>query len=210
MVLELAILVTVAAVAMLLAAIRQGRSRVAFAAKAVASTTFVAAGVAGWSPSAPAASWLLAGLVLGAAGDLLLTRERSFDLGLLAFLVGHVAYIVAFRAALPIAAWALPLLLLPLALGVAAAIWLWGFLGRRMPAVLAYVVSICFMTWGGLAVWAAGALPWTAGTGAVLFTLSDLAVARQRFVTPAFLNRAVGLPLYYAAQLLIAATIASA
>jgi uncharacterized membrane protein YhhN len=208
--LELAILVTIGAVAMLLAAIRRGRSRAAFAAKAVASASFVAAGIAGWSPATPVASWLVAGLVLGAAGDLLLAREGLFDVGLLAFLVGHLAYVAAFRTALPLAAWPLPLLLLPVALGTTAAIWLWGFLGRRLPAVLAYVVVICFMTWGGLAVWAMGSLPWTAAAGAVLFTLSDLAVARQRFVTQAFLNRAVGLPLYYAGQLLFAATVAAA
>jgi len=40
--------------------------------------------------------------------------------------------------------------------------------------------------------------------GAVLFWLSDLAVARDRFVRPGFVNPLVGLPLYYAAQLLLA------
>ena len=207
MVLRLAILVTVAAVALLLTAIRQGRPRVAFAAKAVASVAFVAVGIAGWRPGVGSASWLVVGLLLGAIGDLLLARERSFDLGLAAFLLGHLAYIVAFRNALPFTLWPLPLLLLPAALGLVAATWLWGFLGRRLPAVLAYVVAICLMTWGGLSVWATGTLPWTAAAGAILFTVSDLAVARQRFVTPAFVNRAVGLPLYYAGQILIAVTV---
>ena len=32
----------------------------------------------------------------------------------------------------------------------------------------------------------------------------DLFVARQRFVAEAFINRLIGLPLYYAGQLLIA------
>ena len=33
---------------------------------------------------------------------------------------------------------------------------------------------------------------------------ADLFVARERFVSPAFGNRAIGLPLYYAAQILFA------
>ncbi len=37
-----------------------------------------------------------------------------------------------------------------------------------------------------------------------MFTVSDIAVVRDRFVTTGFVNRLWGLPLYYAAQLLIA------
>src|SRR5258706_119486 len=40
--------------------------------------------------------------------------------------------------------------------------------------------------------------------GAGLFYLSDLCVARDRFVAPGFANGRVGLPLYYAAQLVLA------
>jgi len=43
--------------------------------------------------------------------------------------------------------------------------------------------------------------------GAVLFFLSDLLVARDRFVAPGFGNRLLGLPLYYAAQLLLASAV---
>jgi uncharacterized membrane protein YhhN len=42
--------------------------------------------------------------------------------------------------------------------------------------------------------------------GALAFTASDISVARDRFARHEFLNRAWGLPLYYAAQLLIAST----
>ena len=40
--------------------------------------------------------------------------------------------------------------------------------------------------------------------GAILFVLSDVFVARQRFVAPGHLNPLVGLPLYYAGQYLLA------
>lgn len=38
------------------------------------------------------------------------------------------------------------------------------------------------------------------------FFVSDLAVARDRFVEPGFVNRFVGLPLYYGAQIVFAAS----
>ena len=44
-------------------------------------------------------------------------------------------------------------------------------------------------------------------TGALAFAISDLAVARERFVTPSFVNGAWGLPLYFAAQLTLAGTV---
>jgi uncharacterized membrane protein YhhN len=44
--------------------------------------------------------------------------------------------------------------------------------------------------------------------GAVLFAASDLTVARERFVHRSAWNRVVGLPMYYAGQLLIAWSIA--
>jgi hypothetical protein len=40
--------------------------------------------------------------------------------------------------------------------------------------------------------------------GAFLFWASDLFVARQRFLVPTPVNRYVGLPLYYAAQVVLA------
>ena len=44
--------------------------------------------------------------------------------------------------------------------------------------------------------------------GAVLFLLSDLSVARDRFVAPGFVNRLWGLPFYYGGQVLLAASVA--
>jgi uncharacterized membrane protein YhhN len=43
--------------------------------------------------------------------------------------------------------------------------------------------------------------------GAVLFYISDVFVARDRFVTSDVWNRYLGLPLYYAAQLALAYTV---
>jgi uncharacterized membrane protein YhhN len=47
------------------------------------------------------------------------------------------------------------------------------------------------------------------GLGHALYAVAfALSVARDRFVVPGFVNRAWGLPLYYAAQLVLAATVA--
>jgi len=74
--------------------------------------------------------------------------------------------------------------------------------------VLAYVVVISAML-----VCAAGTVG-RAGmpvifVGAFAFYLSDLAVARQRFVQRSFANKAWGLPLYFGAQLILAWTVAA-
>jgi uncharacterized membrane protein YhhN len=43
--------------------------------------------------------------------------------------------------------------------------------------------------------------------GSVAFFLSDIAVARNRFVAPGSVNRSVGLPLYYTGQVLLALSV---
>lgn len=72
----------------------------------------------------------------------------------------------------------------------------------RVP-VVAYVLVITTMV--ALAAGAASEhRSWALLVGAVAFYLSDLSVARDRFVAPGFANRVWGLPLYFFAQLLLA------
>jgi uncharacterized membrane protein YhhN len=69
-------------------------------------------------------------------------------------------------------------------------------------------VRVYFVVIGVMAVLAcgvtAGGGPLLIVAGALAFTASDVSVARDRFVKHEFLNRAWGLPLYYAAQVLLA------
>jgi uncharacterized membrane protein YhhN len=178
-------------------------------AKTTASVSFVALGWLRWSPGDTFGAWLVVGLVLSLAGDLLLLRRRTFPAGLGAFLAAHLAFIVAFHSALPAGEWPLFLAAPVLAASVLAAAWLWPHLGAMRPAVLAYIAVITVMVWGGAAVTTAGAKPPLLLAGAALFFASDLAVARNRFVRESFANRAWGLPAYYAAQLALALTIAT-
>ena len=197
------------AVVSLLYAIRVGDRILEVMSKIAASLTFVVLAWVRWSAGDTVGGWLLAGLVLCALGDVLLLGKNTFDPGLGAFLLGHVLYIAGFHTALPFGRWSLVITVPLVVAGGAAIRWLWPHLGRRKHLVVAYVIVISFMVWGGFSATWGRALPWNAAMGSLLFYLSDLAVARQRFVRPDFVNRVVGLPLYYAGQFLLALTIGS-
>jgi uncharacterized membrane protein YhhN len=84
------------------------------------------------------------------------------------------------------------------------------WLGKSLPAdmvvaVRTYMLFIGVMSALACGVSAAGG-PWAVAVGALAFTTSDISVARDRFVRHQFVNRAWGLSLYYAAQLLLATT----
>jgi uncharacterized membrane protein YhhN len=107
--------------------------------------------------------------------------------------------------------------LAPLAAGVIALRWLWphlrGAAATLRGPVIAYVTVITLMVVAALAAARGDALPATTrgliAAGAALFYASDLAVARNRFVAEGFVNKAWGLPAYYAGQLLLAWAIAA-
>jgi uncharacterized membrane protein YhhN len=204
------VLVTVVATAALLAAERAGWQPGVWGAKPVAAAGFVGAAWANGALATPYGSWILLGLVLSLAGDVLLIpkeRPRVFLVGLVAFLLGHVAYTIAFAVRgldLPTVAVALVAVL---ALGLLALRWLLPHVGASMRRpVLAYVVVI-----SGMLACAAGTVGYAGMpalfAGAFAFYLSDLAVARQRFVARSFWNKAWGLPLYFGAQLVLAWTV---
>jgi uncharacterized membrane protein YhhN len=73
--------------------------------KTTASLAFIAVGViaAQAAPTGPYPTWILIGLVLGAVGDVaLLGRgDHAFLVGLAAFLLGHLAYVVAIAQLAP-------------------------------------------------------------------------------------------------------------
>lgn len=168
-----------------LVAAERNHHRARFVVKPIASLAFIAVGL-------HAPPLVLAGLILGAIGDVALLFERGFLPGLVAFLAGHLAYAIAFP---PHDAWVIA----PALGGLAALVWLWPHLGALRIPVIAYVGAIVAMVGGALATDNRLLM-----VGAVLFFASDLAVARDKFVAREWLNRAWGLPAYYAAQLLIA------
>jgi uncharacterized membrane protein YhhN len=205
---------TVLMVAVLLGAERRGDRRWRAVAKPLASLGFVAVPVVGGGLGHPMAPWIIAGLVLGMAGDVLLLAhdKRAFLAGLSIFLLGHVAYVVAFAHQVAPARWiSAPMMIVAIPVAALAAVvvrWLWPHLGAMKVPVLAYVAVIATMLLGGVATARWSLLGEHArlliAAGAALFFASDLAVARDRFVAAGFVNRAWGLPTYYAGQLLLA------
>jgi uncharacterized membrane protein YhhN len=192
----------------------RGLVRLRIVSKLVASSAFVALALPALH-GGRFAQWMFVGLVFGAIGDVALLgrSKRAFLGGLVAFLFGHLAYVVGIAQLEPPARWLSDagwLAALPVASGLAVLALLWGRLGSLRVPVIAYVAVIAAMVIAALAAYRAGVLPvpqrgWLAA-GAVLFFLSDLAVARDRFAGRAFSNKLWGLPTYYAAQILIAWT----
>ncbi len=181
------------------------------ASKVVASTGFLLAAVAVDAMATPYGRVVLVALALSFVGDVcLISRDKRWFLaGLVAFLLGHVAYAWAFvlRGVDPtVVAIALA------ALGLVAALvgrWLLAHVrgALRTPVVL-YIAVITAMVALATATFAV-APDLRLLVAAFAFYLSDLAVARERFVHATLLNRLWGLPLYYGAQLLFALTTAS-
>ena len=144
-----------------------------YVAKPAALAALIEYAVAGSAASA----WLVAALALSLAGDVLLMLP--FDLfvpGLAAFLLAHVAYVVAFASP----ALSTLILLAPVAVvAVPLAARVVGAIDERSlrPPVIAYVAVLSVMVASALAYGAVAA-----ACGAVLFMASDALIAWNRFV----------------------------
>lgn len=156
----------------------------------------------------PSASLIFVGLVFSAVGDAFLIWQDHgyFEHGLLMFAVAHILYASAFG-------------MRPLALrtglvigvlsGLCYALLYPGLSGAFTYLVGVYVALISFMGWRAMAGLrlVGAAWRWTelaAGGGALLFILSDLTIALNKFCFPVPYSRALIMSTYYAAQMLIA------
>ena len=207
-------LLTIASTAALLVAERRDQRAGVWIFKPLAAIGFIGTALANGALGSIYGVWILAGLVLSFAGDVLLIprdAKRSFLAGLVSFLLGHVAYTGAFalRGLDPVATaiGAVPVA----AASLLALRYLWPHVQAKAPKlqwpVLAYVAVISTMLVCAAGASARVADPWIL-VGAIAFYVSDLAVARQRFVAQDFSNKLWGLPLYFGAQLVLAATVA--
>lgn len=188
-----------------------GRRPLVYIFKPLASVCFVGIALAlGAAHRGTYQTLVLIGLVLAAGGDvaLMLPTRSGFLVGLVLFLLGHLAYAGACATIAPPSRWLHPLAIAPIVASAFAFAWLSPHLGRLRPAVVAYVVAITVMVIGALAVERGGAhvgpATWLLPAGAIAFYASDVSVARDRFVRRSFLNRAWGLPAYYVGQVLLA------
>lgn len=159
--------------------------------------------------------WIRLGLMASLAGDVaLLWPERGFLPGLVAFLLAHLAYIVAFTRGLRFGARWAPFAVYAL---VAAAILsqLWPGVPAPLRApVLAYVVALACMAAQAAVVWqvargsADAARAQWAALGGLLFMASDATLAANKFLAPVPAASLWILASYWAAQLAIAGALA--
>ncbi|MCG7593605.1 lysoplasmalogenase [Mycobacterium sp. PSTR-4-N] len=172
------------------------------AVKALAAVLLAAAA---WAhPIARERRWLVGALLFSAAGDFLLAMpwwEPSFVLGLAAFLVAHLCFLVTLWPLIR----ATPLRLAAAGLTVLACagllVWFWPRLvadGMAIP-VTAYIAVLGAMVCTALL--ADLPTPWTA-LGAVCFAVSDAMIGIGRFVLG---DETLAVPIWwvYAASLLL-------
>jgi len=143
------------------------------------------------------------GLVACAAGDVL--GPRNFHLGVACFLLAHLAFCLGCLG--QGVAWG-RVLRWSLVVGMASfglvGLWLWPHLPERdRPLIVAYTAVISVMALLAAGLPPSRLRPWL-WTGAWIFYLSDIFVARWRFVDPSSTNGLVCYPLYYLACTLLA------
>ncbi len=157
--------------------------------------------------------WFALGLVFSLAGDvfLMLSVDRFFVPGLVAFLLAHVAYIIGLNDPLPqISLGALGIALL---LGISAlrvmrrivqSMQEKGLSRLRLP-VIVYANVITLMLLSALltlyrADWLSGAAL-LVSVGALLFYISDIVLAWNKFVAPIKNGRLLNIALYHLGQI---------
>ncbi|MEP6505726.1 MAG: lysoplasmalogenase [Betaproteobacteria bacterium] len=182
-----------------------------FAFKPLATLCVIAWALLGRSDDAAIKRWIVAGLGCSLAGDIaLLWPVQGFMAGLVAFLLGHVAYLVALTRRVRLAArllafvaWAL------VAAGVLGGLW-HGVPGELRVPVVVYVCALAAMAAQGTTVWlvargTASAPCWrVVAIGGALFVLSDAILATDKFVGGIPLPTLFNLSIYWLAQWCIA------
>ena len=165
------------------------RPRLNIVFKPLATLCVIAWAALGRGDDALVKRWIVIGLVFSLAGDVaLLWPVQGFLAGLVAFLLGHLSYLVAltrrvkFLASPPaFGAWAI------VAASVLASLWAGVPADMRAP-VLVYVTALSAMAAQATSVWLArrgqtDAAKWrTVAIGAALFVLSDAILATDKFV----------------------------
>ncbi len=162
-------------------------------------------------------TWILSGLVLSLIGDVaLLWPKEGFLVGLVGFLLAHLAYLVAFTRVRRFAAHWLPFLVYALvAGGVLFALWRTVPVALRWP-VAVYVVFLAAMAAQAAVIWRAARgtddEPRALGLalGGALFVASDALLAVNRFALPLPVSGLWILATYWSAQWLIASWLAPA
>ena len=184
--------------------------KVKLAVKTLLSSLFIFAAVLQFHPIPPYFRFMLIGMIFCLGGDvfLALPGKKMFLGGLVSFLLGHVFYTAAFFRTAGFNHWTVTGLAISVLAGAVVFLWLRPHLGSMKVPVVFYILVITAMVVGAWSMVGAGGLKATgriaAFVGAMAFYVSDIFVARQRFLKAEFANRLIGLSLYYGGQFLLA------
>jgi len=178
--------------------------------KSILSLLFVATALLQPQPVPAYFHYLFVGLIFCLVGDvcLALPQKKAFMGGLVAFLVGHLLYIFSFSSLLPVSHWFSPGVFIIVGISAIIFFWLRPHLKSMLIPVLIYILVITIMAIGALAVFWKSSFQVSGRVfilaGALCFYVSDLFVARHRFIKEEYRNRLFGLPLYYTGQFMLA------
>jgi uncharacterized membrane protein YhhN len=168
-----------------------------------------------------AVGWFGLGILLSLLGDVLLmvSLDRFFMAGLIAFLFAHIAYVVGFNIPVPeMSVWGIALAVI---IGIGGARVIRRILapleskgqGRMRMPIIVYGVVISVMLLSAMlkqvdVTWEAGAAV-LVSLGAFLFYISDIILAWNKFVAPIQHGRIYNIAAYHLGQIaLIAGVIA--
>jgi len=159
----------------------------------------------GFPNAAPHARWMLAGLILCLAGDIVLGIHFIAGGGL--FLAGHVCYVVSLLGRQTLA----PVHgILFLAVFGLLVVFLSLFRkrmpdARLYPAVCLYAAALAALTAAALPLPFAVGSPqaWLAALGAILFVVSDMTLCDNMLNNRPLRNEYISLGIYYTAQFLL-------
>jgi uncharacterized membrane protein YhhN len=189
---------------------KKGVQRARLAVKSLLSSLFIFAAAVQFHPIPLYYRFLLIGMIFCLGGDvfLALPGKKMFLFGLVSFLLGHVFYAAAFFDTAGFNQWAGIGLAISVLAGAGVFLWLRPHLGSMKIPVIFYILVITVMVVGAWSIIGAGQLKpegrMAAFGGAMGFYVSDIFVARQRFLKTDFVNRLIGLPLYYGGQFMLA------
>ena len=183
--------------------------------KTLLSMLFIMTGLSQVHVWQPFTLFIICGLIFCLGGDvfLALPQERMFLCGLISFLLGHVCYVVGFFWIANMGIMTFIGLVTTTVVGILIYRWLKPHLGNMQKPVIAYIIVISLMVIAAWSMLGTISQPdlgrWLIFLGASSFYVSDIFVARDRFLKNDFVNRLWGLPLYYLGQFLIAFSIGS-
>lgn len=136
------------------------------------------------SPETAYAQWIVAGIVLSVVGDvaLLSPSNRAFIIGLAAFLLAHIAYVIAFVGVGVFSAHVVGVALVTIATTVLTLRAIWkGAAGMQGPTVAYGVVISAMVITASATLGGSLSRGYLSAIGAVLFYISDTSLALDRF-----------------------------